>query len=139
MVFGALIAHDQWRGAGSMSTRFHLARPTILADGIADRHVGDDGPRKQVNVLRDHRKLLVCDSKVAFVGGFNIADEYDGDGVSSGWRDFGLKLEGALVVEGLGDGDARGVLTSVIRGRLDEQVRDRILAEYEARPGTRHR
>ena len=49
--------------------------------------------------IRDHRKLLVCDSKVAYVGGFNIADEYHGDGVSSGWRDFGLKLEGALAEE----------------------------------------
>jgi cardiolipin synthase len=49
--------------------------------------------------IRDHRKLLVCDSKVAFVGGFNIADEYDGDGISSGWRDLGLKLEGALAQE----------------------------------------
>lgn len=49
--------------------------------------------------IRDHRKLLVCDSKVAYVGGFNIADEYDGDGVSSGWRDFGVKLEGTLVAE----------------------------------------
>jgi len=49
--------------------------------------------------IRDHRKLLVCDSRVAYVGGFNIADEYDGDGVSSGWCDLGLRLEGSLAVE----------------------------------------
>ncbi len=47
--------------------------------------------------IRDHRKLLVCDSTVAFVGGFNIADEYDGDGVSRGWRDLGLILQGQVV------------------------------------------
>src|SRR5688572_23011706 len=29
---------------------------------------------------RDHRKILVCDEQVAFVGGFNIAPEYAGDG-----------------------------------------------------------
>jgi cardiolipin synthase len=46
--------------------------------------------------VRDHRKMLICDERVAFIGGFNIALEYDGDGISSGWRDLGLKLEGPL-------------------------------------------
>jgi len=46
--------------------------------------------------IRDHRKLLVCDDRVAFVGGFNISSEYDGDGVTCGWCDLGLKLEGPL-------------------------------------------
>lgn len=49
--------------------------------------------------LRDHRKLLVCDGAVAFVGGFNISSEYEGDGVTSGWRDLGLKISGPLVPE----------------------------------------
>lgn len=44
--------------------------------------------------VRDHRKLLVCDERVAFVGGFNVADEYAGDGVTRGWRDIGLRLTG---------------------------------------------
>lgn len=47
--------------------------------------------------IRDHRKLLVCDDDVAFVGGFNIAPEYEGDGVTSGWRDVGLCVKGPLV------------------------------------------
>jgi len=42
--------------------------------------------------VRDHRKLLVCDDVSVFVGGFNFADEYDGDGVSRGWFDLGLSL-----------------------------------------------
>jgi len=46
--------------------------------------------------VHDHRKMLICDERVAFIGGFNIALEYDGDGISSGWRDLGLKLEGPL-------------------------------------------
>ncbi len=46
--------------------------------------------------IRDHRKLLVCDEKVAFVGGFNIAADYEGDGVTSGWCDLGLRIEGPL-------------------------------------------
>ncbi len=39
-----------------------------------------------------------------------------------------------LVVEGLSDPDARAVLASVVPGRLDERVRDRILAESAGNP-----
>src|SRR3989442_3349312 len=49
--------------------------------------------------IRDHRKVLVCDERVAFVGGFNIASEYEGDGVSRGWLDLGLKIEGPLAAQ----------------------------------------
>jgi len=49
--------------------------------------------------IRNHRKVLACDDKFAFVGGFNISAEYEGDGVKSGWRDLGLKMEGPLVTE----------------------------------------
>lgn len=43
--------------------------------------------------VRDHRKLLVCDEKIIFIGGANIADEYNGDGVSDGWFDTMTQLE----------------------------------------------
>jgi cardiolipin synthase len=43
--------------------------------------------------VRNHRKLLLCDDRVAFIGGFNISDEYDGDGVTCGWCDVGAKIE----------------------------------------------
>lgn len=49
--------------------------------------------------IRDHRKILVCDDHVAFVGGFNIATEYNGDGITSGWRDLGLLIHGRLARE----------------------------------------
>lgn len=48
---------------------------------------------------RNHRKLLVCDDLVAFIGGFNIANHYRGDGIVHGWRDLGVQLTGALVLE----------------------------------------
>jgi cardiolipin synthase len=50
---------------------------------------------------RDHRKMLVCDDAVAFIGGFNIADEYHGDGVTHGWRDLGLEIRGGRLVRAL--------------------------------------
>ena len=49
--------------------------------------------------IRDHRKLLVCDERVAFVGGFNIAPDYLGDGVTRGWRDLGLQVGSSLAKE----------------------------------------
>jgi cardiolipin synthase len=49
--------------------------------------------------FRDHRKIMVCDDATAFVGGFNISREYEGDGVTSGWCDLGLEVTGRLAVE----------------------------------------
>jgi cardiolipin synthase len=46
--------------------------------------------------FRDHRKMLVCDELTAFVGGFNIAPEYTGDGVTKGWCDLGIGIQGPL-------------------------------------------
>ena len=39
-----------------------------------------------------------------------------------------------LVVEGLGDADARAAGRALIRGPLDERVRDRIVAETHGNP-----
>jgi cardiolipin synthase len=49
--------------------------------------------------IRNHRKLLACDGRVAFIGGFNVAHEYEGDGVTRGWRDIGMRLNGALAAQ----------------------------------------
>jgi cardiolipin synthase A/B len=49
--------------------------------------------------FRSHRKLLVCDEEVAFIGGFNIAKEYEGDGVKTGWCDLGLQLISPLAAD----------------------------------------
>jgi len=49
--------------------------------------------------IRNHRKLLACDGRIAFIGGFNVAHEYEGDGVSRGWRDIGVRVNGALAAQ----------------------------------------
>ena len=46
--------------------------------------------------FRDHRKLLIVDGRVAFVGGCNIAPEYSGDGITTGWRDGGVSVQGGV-------------------------------------------
>jgi cardiolipin synthase len=68
--------------------------------------------------VRDHRKLLVCDDSAVFVGGFNFADEYDGDGVSRGWFDLGLSL-------------TNPALATELAASFDELFR---LADFSRRP-----
>ncbi len=50
--------------------------------------------RLQLN-FRNHRKIVVADGRVAFVGGHNVGDEYLGeDPEMAPWRDTHLRLEG---------------------------------------------
>lgn len=58
---------------------------------------------------RDHRKLLVVDGRVAFIGGINISESYSSGpstksarkaGVNAlGWRDTHLQIEGSVVAQ----------------------------------------
>lgn len=53
--------------------------------------------RFQVN-FRNHRKIVVVDGRVAFVGGLNVGDEYMGRDPAFGpWRDTHLRLCGPVV------------------------------------------
>lgn len=55
------------------------------------------GNRFQIN-FRNHRKILIVDGKIAFMGGLNIGDEYLGKDPHFGsWRDTHLKIRGAAV------------------------------------------
>ncbi len=55
------------------------------------------GNRFQVN-FRNHRKILIVDGQIAFMGGLNIGDEYLGKNPRFGsWRDTHLKIRGAAV------------------------------------------
>jgi cardiolipin synthase len=53
--------------------------------------------RFQIN-FRNHRKLLVCDGQVGFVGGINLGDEYLGTAMDQEpWRDTHCRIEGPAV------------------------------------------
>ncbi len=50
--------------------------------------------------FRNHRKIVVIDGKVGFVGGFNIGDEYLGRDPKFGeWRDTHIRLTGSCVID----------------------------------------
>ncbi len=46
---------------------------------------------------RNHRKILVVDGAVGFLGGINIADRYADGGEFNAWRDTHLRIEGHAV------------------------------------------
>lgn len=54
------------------------------------------GRRFQVN-FRNHRKLVIVDGRVAFIGGLNAGDEYLGEGPLGPWRDTHMAVEGPAV------------------------------------------
>jgi cardiolipin synthase len=55
--------------------------------------------RLQIN-MRNHRKILVVDGQIGFVGGLNVGDEYLGKVQRFGfWRDTHLRLDGPAVAD----------------------------------------
>ncbi len=49
---------------------------------------------------RDHRKMLVVDGRIGFIGGINLTDEYtDSYGNAVSWRDTDIAVEGPAVRE----------------------------------------
>lgn len=51
-------------------------------------------------LARDHRKIVVIDGHVAYMGGMNVADYYiNGTEVVGKWRDMHMRVEGPAVAE----------------------------------------
>ncbi len=74
---------DECRAAGIDIRPFHTTK------GKANRF--------QVN-FRNHRKIVVVDGRVGFVGGHNVGDEYLGKDPEFGpWRDTHMVVEGPMV------------------------------------------
>jgi cardiolipin synthase len=72
----------------------------LSAAGARVASFGDGNIRRwrfQIN-FRNHRKLLVCDGRVGFVGGINLGDEYLGTAMhQEPWRDTHCRIEGPAV------------------------------------------
>jgi cardiolipin synthase len=84
---------------------FRMSRPRLEAITAAGGRCVEFLPlnplRKRWSVhLRNHRKLIVIDSEVAFTGGMNVGDEYSGRARRRGtlhFSDTHLRLEGPCV------------------------------------------
>ncbi len=72
----------------------------LAAAGARVASFGDGNVRRrrfQIN-FRNHRKLLVCDGVIGFVGGINLGDEYLGTAMDQEpWRDTHCQIEGPAV------------------------------------------
>jgi len=80
--------------------------------------------------FRNHRKLLLIDDRIAFIGGMNVADEYyRGIGGEEPWRDNVLEISGDEVVR-LRHSFARmwGRADSLLRGLMPRLRRYRNLS-----------
>ena len=80
------VRHSYWRSLNAMGIRTVEFFPALLR-------------RFQLRLnYRNHRKIVVIDNKVAYVGGFNIGREYIGKDKKFGhWRDTHLRIRGAAV------------------------------------------
>ncbi len=87
---------DRLRSAGAHVVTFNPINPL----GALDGHSPND---------RDHRKIMVVDGRIGFVGGVNLARVYenppaagapvDGDDAHAYWRDTAMEMRGPVVAE----------------------------------------
>lgn len=72
---------------------------TLAKDQIKCQVYGPLGPfLLTTKNSRDHRKMMIIDNRVGFVGGMNLADEYINQTAPFGkWKDSGLMIDGEAV------------------------------------------
>ena len=73
----------RFRNAGGHYAMFHSSLNLMLS------------PKKN---NRNHRKIAVIDGKIGYCGGFNIGDEYLGDGPLGHWRDASVRIVGPGII-----------------------------------------
>jgi cardiolipin synthase A/B len=68
-------------------------------DVMRARRGGPIARRFQIN-FRNHRKCVIADGRVGFLGGLNVGDEYMGRDPTYGpWRDTFVRIEGPMVTQ----------------------------------------
>ncbi|XIF20614.1 MAG: cardiolipin synthase [Acetilactobacillus jinshanensis] len=84
---------------GSIGTHKRFFKPLLKAGGLAMPFLHTHSAIFDVRLnFRDHRKIVVIDGQVGYVGGFNIGDQYLGENPKYGyWRDTHLRILGSGV------------------------------------------
>lgn len=87
-------------GFGSSATKPAFWR-RMRGFGIEARLFHPLWSRLRDHFYRDHRKIIVVDRQIAFIGGMNVADEYGSSRKAKGklWRDAQVRLEGPVAWE----------------------------------------
>jgi cardiolipin synthase A/B len=74
---------------------------SLRAAGVEARNFHSrKGPQNRFQInFRNHRKIVVCDGRVGWVGGHNVGDEYiDGGEKFASWRDTHIRVQGPAVL-----------------------------------------
>jgi len=84
---------------GSRHLRRGTLHPLLKAGGRVVPFLPVNIFRRRIQInLRNHRKILIVDGKVGFLGGLNVGREYIGEDPSLGfWRDTHLRITGPAV------------------------------------------
>lgn len=87
------VIYDSW---GSMGTTRRFFKRLRELGGMAEPFLGVGSNLRDFRLnFRDHRKIVVVDGQISYVGGFNIGDQYLGrDEKFGNWRDTHLKIIG---------------------------------------------
>lgn len=62
----------------------------LRAQGVGVQRTAPPGPLWRYMLYRNHKKMVVLDDRIAFVGGINISDH------NARWHDFMVRIEGPL-------------------------------------------
>ncbi|MFT3804224.1 MAG: cardiolipin synthase [Burkholderiaceae bacterium] len=83
-------------GAKRVTRRY--MRPFLDAGGeLAFFHSVPMRRFRPVVNMRTHRKIVICDGRIGFIGGINVCDEEDERVRADAWRDSHLRIEGLAV------------------------------------------
>jgi phosphatidylserine/phosphatidylglycerophosphate/cardiolipin synthase-like enzyme len=87
-------------GFGSLGLS-HVERRRLTDSGVELRFFNPlRWSNRLRNLLRDHRKLLLVDGRVAFVGGVGLTDEFALDRLDGcPWRDLMVEMSGPIVAD----------------------------------------
>ena len=125
-------------GWGSVGNSTALAS-TLRAAGVQARIHNPLSSFLSRRSWRNHRKLLLVDDTVAFIGGINIGDDYSAAASDNAWADLALELRGevcAHLASHLGKGSSR-IVSGALRLYLSGfgggwRLRRRYLAALKA-------
>ncbi|MFL5244309.1 MAG: cardiolipin synthase [Gemmataceae bacterium] len=84
---------------GGWNVRRAFLQPLVDRGGKVTSYLSINPLRSRLQVnMRNHRKIVVVDGRLGFIGGMNIGDEYLGKSVRFGyWRDEVVAIEGPAV------------------------------------------